>query len=78
MRVWQKELTNSEIKALIKKPPELAPVVAPTKSRPESSRLRDLALTVNTGGVFNPDDDIGEGILIPENLSQGTVRSKST
>jgi hypothetical protein len=27
------------------------------KQRPTSSRLRDLTLVVNTGGVYKPDDD---------------------
>ncbi|PIP60582.1 hypothetical protein COX00_02540 [Candidatus Uhrbacteria bacterium CG22_combo_CG10-13_8_21_14_all_47_17] len=57
LRVWQKGLSDAELKVLIAKPP--APPAAPAKSkaRPESTRLRDLALTVNTGGVFNPDND---------------------
>lgn len=76
LRVWHKELTNSEIKALIAKPAEAPVPVTPTKSRPESSRLRDLALTVNTGGVFNPEEEIGEGVLIPENLTPEPPKTK--
>jgi len=68
LRVWHKELTHSELKALISKPAEVPKPVTKVKSRPESSRLRDLALTVNTGGVFNPDEEVGEGILLPEKL----------
>jgi hypothetical protein len=59
LRVWHKELVDAELRVLIAKPPEakdLKAAVAP-KSRPESTRLRDLALTVNTGGVYNPDED---------------------
>ncbi|MCC6563579.1 PrgI family protein [Candidatus Uhrbacteria bacterium] len=56
-RVWNKEKDTAELKALIVKPPEVAKIVMATKSRPESSRLRDLALTVNTGGVYNPEED---------------------
>lgn len=77
LRVWHKELTDSELKALLKKPEEAPKPIPPSKSRPESSRLRDLALTVNTGGVFNPEEEIGEGVLIPENLrTEGKQKKK--
>lgn len=56
-RVWNKELDNAQLKALIAKPPEAQKIIMASKSRPESSRLRDLALTVNTGGVYNPEED---------------------
>ncbi len=59
LRTWQKGLTDGELLAIIKHnkpaPPVVAAVVA---ERPSSSRLRDLALTVNTGGVYNPDEDV--------------------
>lgn len=57
LRVWHKELTEAELRVLIVKPPEVAAITTAVKSRPESTRLRDLALTVNTGGVYNPDED---------------------
>jgi hypothetical protein len=56
-RVWNKEMDNAQLKALLVKPPEIAQIVMAMKSRPESTRLRDLALTVNTGGVYNPDEE---------------------
>lgn len=59
IRVWHKELNDNELRVLSAKPPDkqaLAPMS--TKARPESTRLRDLALTVNTGGVYNPDEDL--------------------
>lgn len=56
-RVWNKDLSNDQLKAFITKPLEVQKIVMATKSRPESSRLRDLALTVNTGGVYNPEED---------------------
>ena len=58
LRVWHKELTSGELKAIIAKPPEVKTIVSAPKSRPESTRLRDLALTVNTGGVYNPDEEL--------------------
>lgn len=36
------------------------------KARPSSTRLRDLALTVNTGGVYRPD--VEEGAVKPATL----------
>lgn len=56
-RVWNKDMDNAQLKAFIVKPPEVSKIVMASKSRPESTRLRDLALTVNTGGVYNPDED---------------------
>jgi hypothetical protein len=56
-RVWNKEMDNAQLKALITKPPEVATIILAAKSHPESTRLRDLALTVNTGGVYNPDEE---------------------
>ncbi len=57
LRVWNKEPTTAEIRAFLKKEPVV--VIPPTvsKGRPESTRLRDLTLTVNTGGVYNADED---------------------
>lgn len=59
LRVWHKELNDAELKVLAIKAPSLdiLKVAVLAKSRPESTRLRDLALTVNTGGVYNPDVD---------------------
>lgn len=76
LRVWHKELTDSELKAILAKPAEVPKPAPRAKSRPESSRLRDLALTVNTGGVFNPEEEIGEGILLPERLTSASRQEK--
>ena len=56
-RVWNKELPDAELRLLIKKKTETVVAATETKARPESTRLRDLALTVNTGGVYNPEDE---------------------
>lgn len=58
LRVWHKELTDREIRALLSKAEEPTPPPKPLKQRPASTRLRDLALTVNTGGVYNPEEDV--------------------
>jgi hypothetical protein len=58
LRVWDKNPLEAELRAWIK--PQ-APVVIQQrekKERPTSSRLRDLSLTVNTGGVYKTDDEV--------------------
>ena len=56
LRVWRKDLTDSELREHIAKPAAPPVVVAAPKAHPVSTRLRDLALTVNTGGVYNPEE----------------------
>ena len=58
LRVWDKNLTDDQLRAFIALDHVHAEVeVRPTKERPSGSRLRDLTLVVNTGGVYKPDDD---------------------
>jgi len=57
LRVWNKELDDSEIKAIIQAPP---PPPSPTRIKKQplgTSKLSELSLVVNTGGVYNPDED---------------------
>lgn len=56
LRVWDKRPLEAELRAWIK--PQAMTVVekTPRKERPPSSRLRDLSLTVNTGGVYKPEE----------------------
>ena len=58
LRVWHKELTDKELKAHIDTPGPVIKEQSVIKPRPASSRLRDLALTVNTGGVYTSDDEM--------------------
>lgn len=57
VRVWNKNLSDAEIIALsqVELPPPPAPKIY--KEAPLSSRLNQLALVVNTGGVYNPDEE---------------------
>ncbi len=56
IRVWNKELSDAEIIALSKvEPPPPAPRRV-YKEAPTTSRLSELALMVNTGGVYNPEE----------------------
>jgi hypothetical protein len=66
LRVWDKAPTDEELRMLIR-PQVIAETDAGTstrKTRPGSSRLRDLALVVNTGGVYEPEGE--EGVDLPE------------
>ncbi|MFA5130148.1 MAG: PrgI family protein [Patescibacteria group bacterium] len=59
MRVWDKHPTDDELRLLIK-PQTIAEPEDTSKThkpRPGSSRLRDLSLTVNTGGVYDAEHE---------------------
>ena len=55
LRVWKKELSNSELDMLRKDTgvPEMIEQIV--KKPAHRKRIRDLALTVNTGGFYNPE-----------------------
>ncbi len=59
IRVWDKNPDDAELREFIHPQIIAAPVEgAVRKERPGSTRLRDLSLTVNTGGVYVPEDDL--------------------
>lgn len=55
LRVWHIPLLAAEIKAKAESAPPPSPKAVVSKERPEASRLSDLALLVNTGGVYKPE-----------------------
>ena len=55
-RVWYKNETDAEIRALMAAPPVAARKVEPVKEAVSTSRLQELTLVANTGGVYNPED----------------------
>ena len=58
LRTWDKRPLDNELKAFINSNQVAPPMaVSAQKPRPESSRLRDLTLVVNTGGVYKPEDE---------------------
>ena len=59
IRVWDKRPTDAEIRALIHPQiiPERVEAAFVHKERPGSTRLRDLSLIVNTGGVYTPEEE---------------------
>lgn len=59
LRIWQKDLSDAHMKLII----DLAnvPVVVADKIEKKEisrSRLADLSLVVNTGGMYRPDDEV--------------------
>jgi hypothetical protein len=56
IRVWFNELNNAEILAAMAAPPPPSKKIEPTKEAITGSRLQELSLVANTGGVYNPDD----------------------
>lgn len=63
LRVWDKKWTTEELRQFIK--PQMVKEDegkkgALRKPRPGSTRLRDLSLVVNTGGVYEPEGGEGE------------------
>ena len=55
LRVWFIPLIASEIKLSSQSAPPPPPKAEISKERPEASHLSDLALLVNTGGVYKPE-----------------------
>lgn len=56
LRVWNKVYSNAEVRALTKQEPLPPHIVATRKSFTATTRLQELALVVNTGGVYKPED----------------------
>lgn len=56
LRVWDKELDTFELQTLVKEPPPPPPKARIKKEALASTKLAELTLVVNTGGVYNPED----------------------
>jgi hypothetical protein len=57
LRVWNKDLSLQELRGAQKVVGLPTVEKAQAKKRPSSTKLRDLALVVNTGGVYRPEED---------------------
>lgn len=57
LRVWDKKLTDDEIKLRITVEEAPPPPPPPSKAPLSASRLHELTLVVNTGGVYQPEED---------------------
>ena len=56
LRVWSREYTDSELRDLIKIEPPLPSVRITRKAFTATSRLQELTLVVNTGGIYKPEE----------------------
>ena len=56
LRIWDKALTLAEVKAFLAAPPPPTPAPFARKAPIGSSRLQELTLVVNTGGVYQPEE----------------------
>ncbi len=57
LRVWNKDLSLQELKGAQKVVGLPTVEKVQLKKRPSSTKLRDLALVVNTGGVYKPEEE---------------------
>ena len=56
VRVWDKAISDAEVRVFMKIEEAPPAPSAPPKAPVTSSRLAELSLVVNTGGVYNPED----------------------
>lgn len=56
LRVWQKSFTKQELNYLRQQGMVEAPVAAVVQAPVKKERIRDLALQVNTGGFYKPEE----------------------
>jgi len=56
LRTWDKELTTDELKRILTEPPPPPPPKRVVKTVVATTRLSELSLVVNTGGVYNPEE----------------------
>jgi len=56
LRVWDKSLSTAEVKDYLNQTTPPPPPPTPRKAPMSSSRLQELSLVVNTGGVYKPED----------------------
>jgi len=57
LRVWDKGLTDTELRPFLKDSAVLPPAPTISKAPMATSRLQELSLIVNTGGVYQPEED---------------------
>lgn len=55
LKVWDKSLTNAEVRQFAREGPRARPPAPPTKTPMEANKLQELALVLNTGGVYRPE-----------------------
>ena len=56
LRIWDKDLSIEQLRSLLRAPPVAIKLVTARKESLVMSKLSELALVVNTGGVYRPED----------------------
>ena len=56
LRVWSREYSDAELRELMKTPPPPPSTKFVRKTFAGTSRLQELTLVVNTGGVYKPEE----------------------
>ena len=56
LRVWDKKLSDAELRQYMVAPPAMPTPPPPRKAAPAGSRLQELTLLVNTGGAYKPEE----------------------
>lgn len=56
LRAWNKELSDVQLREIIKAPPPPPPRKKIIKTPLAETKLAELSLVVNTGGVYNPEE----------------------
>lgn len=56
LQIWDKAIPDAVLKGLLKVPPAPALKVKPRKEAPTASRLAEIALQVDTGGIYNAEE----------------------
>jgi len=56
LRVWSRDYSDAELRELMKVTPPPPSTRFERKAFAGASRLQELTLVVNTGGVYNPED----------------------
>lgn len=57
LKVWEKTRTDGELRAFLQAAPERVAPPPPRKAPLTTSRLQELSLIVNTGGVYRPETE---------------------
>lgn len=57
LRVWNKDYNEAELLTIVRRPPPPPPPRRIHKESLAETRLTELSLVVNTGGVYNPEED---------------------
>ena len=57
LKVWEKTPTPAELREFMRTIPEKGPPAPPVKEMLTTSKLQELSLIMNTGGVYKPEAD---------------------